>query len=502
MLLFSTVLDINSTMTKEAFIELVIEWNQGSPHSDNVIPGIEWDGKLTACYEYENLRLDIQEYRNQNIIAVRYEKKDSDAVIWNTDYIMNFNTMKMAVRLDRSYLEEALAIDLKFSTPHFITLLIKRGYLKEDGKLPILRTPFYIDETNYQLLADVVNGKERYRLPVVYISKTFCDENPVDVDRLAGRLKGVAHVLVQKTNCSNRIIREMCESKNEYYGAIGIYYPNQAIKPKRYLYRSSVGIDSIMSEKVIRSVIQYSNSQKIDALCTWQGVNNALLLDRLESQREERIQAETERKHAWEELFALKSSLDETKETMQQEALEKAKNETDVLLESFEDDMQRLRDEVERLNKCVEKLEYENQGLRTKVDLNTEIPLLIMGDEDEFYPGEIKDLILSTLQKGLDGIEPKTRRFDVVNDIIMANDYQAISEKKAAEVKRILKNYSGMTTKLRRQLEEIGFQIEMDGPHYKARYYGDDRYIVIYGKTPSDGRAGKNNADVTIKKAF
>lgn len=502
MLLFSTVLDINNTMTKESFIELVIEWNQKSPHSDNIIPRIEWDGKMTVCYEYENLRLDIQEYRNQNIIAVRYEKKDSDAVIWNTDYIMNFNTMKMAVRLDRSYLEEALTIDLKFSTPHFITLLIQRGYLKDDGKLPVLRTPFYIDESNYELIANLINGKDKYRLPVVYISKTFYDENPVDVNRLAGRLKGVAHVLVQKTNCSNRVIREMCESKNEYYGAIGIYYPNQAMQSKRYLYRSSDGIDSIMSEKVIRAVIQYSNSQKIDALCTWQGVNNALLLDRLESQREERIKAEDERKHAWEELFALKNSLDEAKESMQQEALEKAKNETDVLLESFEDDMRRLQDEVERLTKYAEKLEYENQGLRIKIDSNTAVPLLFMGNEDDFYQGEIKDLVLATLQKGLEGVELNTRRYDVVTDIIVANDYQSISEGRATEAKRILKNYSGMNPKLKRQLEDIGYQIEMDGPHCKARYYGDDRYIVIYGKTPSDGRSGKNNADVTIKKAF
>ena len=40
MLLFSTLLDINDTLTKDAFIKLVIEWNQGSPHANNVISGI------------------------------------------------------------------------------------------------------------------------------------------------------------------------------------------------------------------------------------------------------------------------------------------------------------------------------------------------------------------------------------------------------------------------------------------------------------------------------
>lgn len=47
---------------------------------------------------------------------------------------MNFEDRKMSIRLDRSFLEEALTIDPKFSTPHFITLLIERGYVKKMGK--------------------------------------------------------------------------------------------------------------------------------------------------------------------------------------------------------------------------------------------------------------------------------------------------------------------------------------------------------------------------------
>ena len=37
MLLFSTILKIDKSLTKEAFLNLVIEWNQGSPHENNVI---------------------------------------------------------------------------------------------------------------------------------------------------------------------------------------------------------------------------------------------------------------------------------------------------------------------------------------------------------------------------------------------------------------------------------------------------------------------------------
>ena len=50
MILFSTLLEINETMTKDSFIQLVLEWNQGSPHEENIIQGIEWNGERNVRY--------------------------------------------------------------------------------------------------------------------------------------------------------------------------------------------------------------------------------------------------------------------------------------------------------------------------------------------------------------------------------------------------------------------------------------------------------------------
>lgn len=61
MLLFSTVLDIKKNMTKDAFIKLVLEWNQGSPHENNIIKNIRWNGEHNIRYGDEKLWLDIQE---------------------------------------------------------------------------------------------------------------------------------------------------------------------------------------------------------------------------------------------------------------------------------------------------------------------------------------------------------------------------------------------------------------------------------------------------------
>lgn len=40
MLLYSTALRIKDTLTKDGFIQLVLQWNQSSPHDDNIIPKV------------------------------------------------------------------------------------------------------------------------------------------------------------------------------------------------------------------------------------------------------------------------------------------------------------------------------------------------------------------------------------------------------------------------------------------------------------------------------
>ena len=56
--------------------------------------------------------------------------------------------------------------------------------------------------------------------------------------------------------------------------------------------------------------------------------------------------------------------------------------------------MQKLQDQVAALTRENEALQAENQGLKAKLDSTDSVPVLLMGDEFEFYPGEIKDLLL------------------------------------------------------------------------------------------------------------
>ena len=89
------------------------------------------------------------------------------------------------------------------------------------------------------------------------------------------------------------------------------------------------------------------------------------------------------------------------------------------------------------------------------------------------------------MKKELSATEVRTRRYDVLSDILNVNNYEAIGEQRAEEAKRLLSNYSGMTQKLKKGLEDIGFIFDQSD-HQKVKYYGDDRYTIIYASTPSD----------------
>lgn len=492
MLLFSTVLSINRSMTKDDFIKLVIEWNQRSPHKEYVIENINWNGERNIRFGDEFLWLDIEEYRN--IIAVRYEKCEANGAIWDSDFVMNFDDMKMAVRLDRSYTDDAMMDDFKFFSPFLITLLIDKGYLEEDGDLPIARVPHEINENNLICLTDIINGKNKHRLPVVYVSKTLDDKDPVDISLLSRRLRGVAHVLAQASTKTNHRIRVLCRDRNEYNGTIGIYYPNQTLGHRQYKYRSAFGYDSFLLEKVIRLVIQYSNAQLIDTLYTWQGVKNALLRDRLQAQREEMLAAEVAKKKAEEEKERILDTLDEKERAIRIKAYEDAKTEANNLIDLVDDDMQRLQKQIEELTKANEVLQYENQGLKAKLDSGDSLPLLMMGDEDDFYQGEIMDMVLSALENALSNLPQNSRRADVFNDLIRRNEYKHLGDKKKQRIKDLLKGYDGLKNSLKQELIAFGFEIKEDGKHYKLTYYGDERYSTILARTPSDHREGKNQA--------
>lgn len=489
MLLFSTILDIDNSLSKDAFIQLVIKWNKETPHAENVIPGIAWSGERTVRYGTDDLFLEFMEYRNKNIIAARYSKSQDDGVVWTTAYIMNFSEWKMCIQLYRSFHSEAMTVEERFSTPHFISLLAEGGYLKNDGELRTLSRPYFVQESDIGLLSRIIGGERNFRLPVVFVSKCQDNSDSVDVSLLASRLKGVAHVLVQGHVRYNFRIRTACNSQNEFFGAIGVYYPTPGMPRQRFFYRALQGSDEILLEKVVRAVINYSNSQIVDPLYTWQGVHNALLLDRWNSRGEDLVQLRREKREA------------ENAQEKAEKALDEAQKLSNDIYDKAVQTIDEIKKQLKELTHENERLTAENNGLRTKLSGIEMLPLLVFGEEDELFPGEIKDLVLAVLDKYAHD-HPDCRRAHVFSDLVSKNKYLRINAKKEADLKSKLKGYSHMTGAMRQFLEGLGFTITEDGKHYKLTYYHDPRYAVAFPKSGSDWRGGLNQVSELANKMF
>lgn len=152
-------------------------------------------------------------------------------------------------------------------------------------------------------------------------------------------------------------------------------------------------------------------------------------------------------------------------------------------------------DEITMLQQKIDSLERENRQLKARCNQK---PLLMMGTEQELYPGEIKDLILETLSEAIKNNPSRSRRNDVIQDIIDHNDYQAIGKMKMRKLKDDLRKSwnGGMDRNLKRSLKEFGFNIRINGrnKHVVGTYYDDSRYQVTFPSTPSDWRSGLNIA--------
>ena len=62
MQIYSAIFPVKESLSQDDLINLVIEWNQGSPH--NKISNLNWDGKKRNIkFEDGNLSLAIEEIR-------------------------------------------------------------------------------------------------------------------------------------------------------------------------------------------------------------------------------------------------------------------------------------------------------------------------------------------------------------------------------------------------------------------------------------------------------
>jgi len=471
MLIFSTRLPVKDTLTKEKFFELVVRWNQDSPH--HRIDGIEWDGGCRHRWGDMKNMLEITEYDD---VAAAHFVQSEHGVHWTTEFIFHTERREIGIYLSREATENTVYFHKEFKPPYFLKLLMRENVLGSDGGLTISEYPHSFGATadEQQVLTQLcLEDAGAFRLPVVYLTRDWFTEHCiVDEGELGRRLCGVAHVLVESDKDVSRTLKDLCHGKNVYNGGMAIYFPSVSAAAKRFIPYDGMDVEKVMTQ-MVRIIFRYMNQQKRERLDTWDGIQMMQMRRQADQLLEEKRRIEETRK--------------QTSKEKEQYWKEK---------EQYWGEYVKAQKQVEELTKQNARLQSELAGLRARVDSMGENPLLYYGDEREFYQGEMLEFVRTALSEKLDRLPKEKDRHlrcaDVLQDLLNANESEEIQAQRQTELKRVLKGASTLTASIRRTLIDMGFRITSEGKHHKLTYYNDDRYIVTMSKSGSDRRGGDN----------
>ena len=463
MLIFSTKLPVKETFTKQKFFELVVRWNQDSPH--HRIDGIEWDGGYRHRWGDMKNMLEITEY---NDVAAAHFVQSEHGVHWTTEFILHAGRKEIGIYLSREATENTVYFHKEFKPPYFLKLLMRENVLGSDGGLAISEYPHSFGATadEQQVLTQLcLEDAGAFRLPVVYLTRDWFTEHcVVDEGYLARRLCGVAHVLVESDKDVSRTLKDLCHGQNVYNGGMAIYFPSVSATAKRFVPYEGMDTEKVMTQ-MVRMIFRYMNQQKREPLDTWDGI--------------QMMQMRWQTK----QLLAEKRRIEENRKQTSKEK------------EQYWDEYVKAQTQVEALTEQNARLQSELAVLRARVDSMGENPLLYYGDEKEFYQGEMLEFVRTALSEKLDRLPKEKDRHlrcaDVLQDLLNANESEEIQAQRQTELKRVLKGYRTLTPEIQSTLIDVGFRIT-DGKHYKLTYYDDERYTVTMAKSGSDWRGGDN----------
>ncbi len=458
MITYSTKFPVKENFDKKTFVEMVIKWNQGSKYDRFAF--LKWDGEtFSTIWEEEDKKLIIDELSLKRVVASRFQKEDEHG-LWKTDFILNCEKKYITIRVALETTEFTTDFYPNYYPPFFVKQIIYWKYAGEDGCLPVDQNAHCLDFYK-DSIDDVVFGRSAVALPIVFVSKKPEGGFPVDLSSLAFKLQGVAHVIYEgdSIELDSYALELDCESKN---GVAIIIYPNKNMKRKviNLSGANNENSDQVMT-RITNAVYEFSNQVMRLDIDTWEGIQN-------------------------EKLHFQNGILLSDRKILEKENAE--------LYEVFEEQLSKTEEINQELNKEIQRLTIENQALRMRLASRDQQPLIYMGEEVDFYEGEIREIILEILEGYSRNVQKGTRRDHIVSDLLENNTFEHIPAKRREQIKAALKGYRSLGGSLRGILESMGFVITNDGKHYKWIYFGDHRYSATMAKTSSDNRAGMNMA--------
>ena len=335
-----------------------------------------------------------------------------------------------------------------------IGFLTKRGFINH-SELEAKSSPHDCTEKVLDYVSEIISGKKKPELPVVYLSRTGnghaygCD---IDEQKLAHDLFGIAHVIIEgSSEDTQRLRKRLSKQKNwePRNGYIGIYYPSGDYEIIRELSTSSERFDS--GRKIVSIIAERASATAKPGRLTFDKL--ALKSERSKPQK--------------------------TKTVVKDEQLR-------AQMETLERENESLKETITKKDKLIEKMRKKNQPL----------DVLNMPDAEESRPGEFRDFLIALIKHADKTIPEQYRRVKALTKAFLSTNEQSDYESTlCGALKRDFDSGKKITAVL---TEKYGFSLERAKKHYIFEFAGQTQSLSC---TPGDCRSRDNEISY-LKKTF
>lgn len=183
--------------------------------------------------------------------------------------------------------------------------------------------------------------------------------------------------------------------------------------------------------------------------------------------------------------------------------------------ESADEEIQKLQTELQETKMQLQLYRAKAQSM--EISFNSlkdrekeKSPVLFLGDEQDHYQGEIKDIILEILQEKYDNdvlntSGRPTRRANVLKSILDHNKPDGKREEIREVIKKAFSNFRGSKTLSKTELDmlgEMGIKVQTTSTHAKVYFDGDERFSGIIATTSSGSKRVALNTALDIIKTI
>lgn len=460
MLVWATEFPVAQNASVDEFWKILRVWLDGSPHSPLKSADLEAIPTSTSITEIDKqghrVRMALVQNEVSELAGLQYEWIEDHQRQWLTEVVFRRSSseIRCAVRVYCDLLSLGPRLP-ESKKPYVVKLLIRKLGSGRDGPFEVQDKAHRLEEADVHVASKLILGELNFRLPVVYLSATTAGSTSVDPDDLARWLSGSAHVLVEPSRHFSFALARSVQRRNPYMGAIGVFWPGLGGSHRRFLPTHYESRGELHQDLVVCVYDALTETRPSPDL-TWSSINEGVARARLEDLRSRGSQ-----------------------------------DLSDYVI-AFDQEQEALRTKLADAEREIRRLEVEK--LRLESAANAGGGIISEGQEQELYPGEVKDTILAALADARSRLGEDSRRRHLVEDLLAYNEPTGTADEVAEALKNALSGMKKFGTSERRALENLGFVIEEGGKHAKARFFDDPRYEFTIAKTGSDHRGGTNMA--------